>query len=48
MRRLNLNTDGGIFEGDIDLLVHDRDVLETMIKRLQNIKGIQSVMRTEL
>ncbi len=48
MRRLSLNTDGGIFEGYIDLLVHDKDVLDEMIDRLRGIKGIQSVMRTDL
>ena len=48
MRRLDLNTEGGIFDGYIDMYVHDRDVLETMITNLKNIKGVQSVMRTEI
>lgn len=48
MRRLNLNTDGGIFEGSIDLLVEDKDVLDKMLDNLRRIKGIQSVMRTDL
>ena len=30
------------------MYVHDRDVLETMITNLKNIKGVQSVMRTEI
>ncbi len=48
MRRLNLNTDGGIFEGSIDLLVEDKDVLDKMLDNLRRIKGIQSVMRTDI
>ena len=48
MRRLDLNTEGGIFDGYIDMYVHDRDVLETMITNLKNIKGVQSVIRTEI
>ena len=48
MRKLNLSTEDGIFEGYIDMLVHDRTVLESMIVNLKNIKGIQDVMRTEI
>ncbi|MDD6252993.1 MAG: RelA/SpoT family protein [Bacteroidales bacterium] len=46
MRRLNLNTEDGIFEGYIDMLVHDREVLDSMIEKLKGIKGIQDVMRS--
>lgn len=48
MRRLNLNNEKGIFEGYIDMYVHDRDVLETMMDKLQKINGIQSVIRTDM
>ena len=48
MRKLNLSTEDGIFEGYIDMLVHDRTVLESMIDNLKNIKGIQDVMRIEI
>ena len=48
MRKLDLSTESGIFEGTIDMYVHDKDVLETMITKLRSIKGIQSVMRAEL
>lgn len=48
MRRLNLSTEGGIFEGFIDLYVHDREGLDTLITKLRGIQGIQSVMRTEM
>ena len=48
MKSIMLSTDEGLFEGYIDLSVHDKTALERMIKRLASIDGIQSVARTEL
>ena len=48
IRRFNLGTEDGIFDGFIDLYVHDIDDLENLIMKLKNIKGIDSVARTEL
>lgn len=48
IRRFNLGTEDGIFDGFIDLYVHDIDDLENLILKLKNIKGIESVVRTEL
>ena len=48
IRRFNIGTEEGIFEGFIDLYVHDIAVLETLILKLQKIKGIQSVVKTDL
>ena len=48
IRRFNIGTEEGIFEGFIDLYVHDIAVLETLILRLQKIKGIESVIKTDL
>lgn len=48
MRRIDLGTEGEIFDGHIDLLVHDKNVLEDLINKLSNINGIQSVMRTDI
>ena len=48
IKKLSIGSDQGIFDGYIDLQVHDRDVLEELIKRLRSIKGIQSVQRTEI
>ena len=48
MRKVYLSTDGGIFSGYIDLYVHDRDALERMIRKLNSIDGIKSVVRTEI
>ncbi len=48
MRKLNLSTDQGIFEGYIDLYVRDKDVLMKMIEQLHRINGLQEVQRIEL
>ena len=41
-------SEDGIFDGFIDLYVHDIDDLENLIMKLKNIKGIEKVARTEL
>ena len=48
IRRFNLGTEDGIFDGFIDLYVHDIADLENLIEKLQKIKGIENVARTEL
>ena len=48
IRRFNIGTEDGIFDGFIDLYVNDMENLENLIKRLQKIKGIESVSRKEL
>ena len=48
IRRFNIGTEDGIFEGFIDLYVHDINVLEKLILRLQQIPGITSVAKTDL
>ena len=48
MRRLNLATENGIFEGYIDLYVASKDILEKMIKKISSIDGIENVSRSDL
>lgn len=48
MRKLNLGTEQGIFEGFIDLFVNDKPALEELIHQLSLINGIQSVIRTDI
>ena len=48
IRSFSLSTENGVFEGHIDLYVHDMGDMEKLIKKLQKIEGIQSVVRTEL
>ena len=48
MRKVSLVTEGGIFEGYIDFYVHDKDALDRMIRKLNTIEGLQSVIRTDI
>lgn len=48
IRRFNLGTEEGVFEGYIDLYVHDKGDLEKLIRKLNKIEGIQSVVRSDL
>ena len=48
IRRFNIGTEDGIFDGFIDLYINDMNNLETLIKKLQKIKGLEKVARTDL
>ena len=48
IRRINIATEDGVFEGSIDLYVHDKNDLEKLIRKLRKIEGIQSVVRTDI
>ena len=48
IRRFNIGTEDGVFHGFIDLYVHDINVLDSLIKRLKQIKGIETVAKTDL
>ena len=48
IRRINIGAEDGIFDGFIDLYVHDIDDLENLMKRLKRIDGLESVAKTEL
>ena len=48
MRRLNLTSEEGLFEGYIDLYVNSKEILEKMLRKLSSIEGIESVSRSEL
>ena len=48
IRKFCLGTEDGIFDGFIDLYVNDMGDLEKLMKKLQKIEGIQSVIRTDL
>ena len=47
IRNINLSSHDGIFEGTIDLYVHDTKDLNTMILNISKIKGVDSVSRVE-
>ena len=48
IRSFSLSTENGVFDGHIELYVHDMGDLDTLIKQLQKIEGIQNVVRTDL
>jgi GTP pyrophosphokinase len=45
MRSISIDTDDGIFEGNIMLYVHDRSHLDTLIHKLENVNGVVKVTR---
>lgn len=45
MRSITVDTNTGIFEGNIDLYINDKSHLTTLIKKLQNVEGVARVTR---
>ena len=48
MRGLTIDTDNGIFNGNITLYVNDTNHLNILIKKLRKVSGIESVTRYDL
>ena len=48
IRRIVVETNDGIFDGIIDLYVHDNDDLKALIKTLKKIPGLQRVARIDI
>ena len=48
IRRFDIGSEDGIFDGFIDLYVNDMDNLENLIRKIHKIKGIEKVVRKEL
>ncbi len=46
IHKLTISCDEGIFAGVFELLIHDRSDVETIIKGLKTIKGVQEVNQT--
>ena len=46
MRSLSINTEGGIFEGTIRLYVEDTSHLDTLVNKLEKVKGVVKVSRS--
>jgi guanosine-3',5'-bis(diphosphate) 3'-pyrophosphohydrolase len=47
MRNINLVSHDGVFEGSIDLYVHNTNDLNNLIMNIMKIKGVESVKRVE-
>ena len=48
MRSLTIETDNGIFDGNIQLFVNDTIHLNTLIKKLKKIEGVERITRYDL
>lgn len=48
IRKIHFETHDGIFDGYIDLYVHDAQDLEMIMKRILEVKGVESVTRTDI
>ncbi len=48
IRRINVGAEDGIFDGFIDLYVHNITDLERLMNRLRKIDGMENVTKTEL
>ena len=46
MRSLSLNTEGGIFEGNIRLYIEDTFHLDTLVRKLEKVSGVVKVSRS--
>lgn len=45
MRSINIDSNDGLFSGNLTVNVEDTSKLETLIKKLRNIKGVKNVSR---
>ena len=48
IRKIFIETHDGIFEGYVDLYVHSTEDLNNLIKQMSVVKGVMSVVRTEI
>ncbi|MDO5442977.1 MAG: RelA/SpoT family protein [Bacteroidia bacterium] len=48
IKKIYLGSEDGIFEGYIELLVHDKTALEGIIENLSKIENIQKIVRTDI
>jgi len=48
IRTFNMASHDGIFEGTIQLYVHDTNDLENLMNRLKDLKGVETVKRLEI
>lgn len=43
IRKITITSDNGIFDGTIEMQVHDRNDVEVIVESMKNIKGVQEV-----
>ena len=45
MRSISFETEGGIFEGRIKVMVYDTEHLEQLVRKFEQVEGVQRVVR---
>lgn len=45
LRSINIDSDDGLFRGNLEVMIEDTSRLETLLRKLRNIKGIKHVER---
>lgn len=48
MRKIQMGMDGGVFEGYVEMFVHDKKNLDKLIADLKKLNGVQDVVRTDI
>lgn len=48
IRKLQLGSDAGVFQGYLELLVKDKKNLENLMESLHKVNGVQDVLRTDI
>ena len=46
LRSINIDSNGGLFQGRLTVLVNDLSSLDRLIKKLRQIKGVREVERS--
>jgi guanosine-3',5'-bis(diphosphate) 3'-diphosphatase len=44
IRKITISSDNGIFEGTIEMQVHDRKDVQFIVESMKNIKDVQEVL----
>ena len=45
IHKLTISSDNGIFDGSIEIRIHDRDDVKVIMDKLKTIDGLQDVQR---
>jgi GTP pyrophosphokinase len=46
LRSISIDTEGGLFQGHLTVSVSDLSSLNTLIRKIQSVKGVKNVSRT--
>jgi GTP pyrophosphokinase len=46
IHKLTITSEEGVFQGDIEIRVHDREDVKTIIDQLKNVEDLQEVTQT--